>query len=80
MLNIDDRSSIEIAIANGMKVGKNPNLQDGIHFDPSHSWLISIGNDVTIAPRVHILCREASTKRVLIYIKIGQVIIGNNVL
>lgn len=40
LLGIDDRSAFEIAIANGMKVGKNPNFQDGIIFDPSHSWLI----------------------------------------
>lgn len=79
ILKIDDRSPLEIAIANGMKVGKNPNFQDGIIYDPSHSWLISIGDDVTIAPRVHILCHDASTKRALGYTKIGRVTIGDNV-
>ena len=79
LLGVDDRSAFEIAIANGMKVGKNPNFQDGIIFDPSHSWLISIGNNVTIAPRVHILCHDASTKYCLGYTKIGRVTIGNNV-
>lgn len=79
ILKIDDRSPLEIAIANGMKVGKNPNFQDGIIYDPSHSWLISIGDDFTIAPRVHILCHDASTKRALGYTKIGRVTIGDNV-
>ena len=79
LLKIDDRSALEIAIANGMKVGEHPNFQDGVIYDPSHSWLISIGNNVTIAPRVHILCHDASTKRVLGYTKIGRVTIGNNV-
>lgn len=62
-----------------MKVGDNPNFQDGIIFDPSHCWLITIGNNVTIAPRVYILCHDASTKLSLGYTKIGKVIIGNNV-
>ena len=79
LLGIDDRSAFEIAISNGMRVGENPNFQDGVIFDPSHSWLISIGNNVTIAPRVHILCHDASTKSALGYTKIGRVTIGNNV-
>lgn len=79
LLKIDDRSPTEIAIANGMKVGKNYNFQDQVIFDPSHCWLITIGDDVTIAPRVHILCHDASTKRALGYTKIGHVNIGNEV-
>lgn len=79
LLKIDDRSALEIAVANGMTVGKNANFQDGVIYDPSHSWLITIGDDVTIAPRVHILCHDASTKRALGYTKIGHVTIGNNV-
>lgn len=77
-LGIDDRSAMEIAIDNGMIVGENANFQDEIIFDPSHSWLISIGDNVTIAPRVHILCHDASTKSALGYTKIGKVKIGNN--
>lgn len=50
LLGIDDRTALEKAIANGMKVGENPNFQDEIIFDPSHCWLISIGDNVTIAP------------------------------
>ena len=34
---------------------------------------------MTIAPRVHVLCHDASTKHVLGYTKIGRVTIGNNV-
>jgi maltose O-acetyltransferase len=32
-----------------------------------------------MAPRVHILCHDASTKKFLNYTKIGRVTIGNNV-
>lgn len=77
-LGIDDRSALEIAISSGMKVGVNPNFQDGVIYDPSHAWLIQIGNNVTIAPRVHILCHDASTKLSLGYTRIGRVCIGDN--
>ena len=41
--------------------------------------MIEIGDDVTMAPRVHVLCHDASTKVHLGYTKIGKVKIGNNV-
>lgn len=62
----------------GMKVGKNFKRLNGVILDPSHCWLIEIGDNVTMAPRVHILCHDASTKQFLNYTKIGRVSIGNN--
>lgn len=69
----------ERLIKMGLKVGKNFNRLRGVTIDPSHCWLISIGDDVTIAPNVHILAHDASTKKYLNYTKIGKVKIGNNV-
>ena len=69
----------EKLISMGMKVGKNFNRLHGVILDPGHCWLIDIGDNVTIAPRVHILCHDASTKQFLNYTKIGRVTIGNNV-
>lgn len=69
----------EKLISMGMKVGKNFGRLNGVILDPSHCWLIEIGDDVTMAPRVHILCHDASTKKFLNYTKIGRVTIGNNV-
>lgn len=69
----------EKLISMGMKVGKNFNRLHGVILDPSHCWLIEIGDNVTMAPRVHILCHDASTKMFLGYTKIGRVTIGNNV-
>lgn len=69
----------EKLISMGMKVGKNFNRLHGTILDPGHCWLIEIGDDVTMAPRVHILCHDASTKGFLNYTKIGRVTIGNNV-
>lgn len=63
----------------GMQVGKNFKRLKGVILDPSHCWLIEIGDNVTMAPRVHILCHDASTKQFLGYTKIGCVKIGDNV-
>lgn len=69
----------EKLISMGMKVGKNFNRLHGVILDPAHCWLIEIGDNVTMAPRVHILCHDASTKMHLNYTKIGRVTIGSNV-
>lgn len=69
----------EKLISMGMKVGKNFGRLNGVILDPSHCWLIEIGDNVTLAPRVHILCHDASTKQFLNYTKIGKVKIGDNV-
>ncbi len=66
-------------VSMGMKVGKNFNRLHGVILDPGHCWLIEIGDNVTMAPRVHILCHDASTKQFLNYTRIGRVTIGNNV-
>lgn len=69
----------EKLIAMGMKVGSNFKRLHGTILDPDHCWLIEIGDNVTMAPRVHILCHDASTKDFLGYTKIGRVTIGNDV-
>ena len=63
----------------GLIVGKNFHAQYDVIIDPGHCWLIEIGNNVTLAPRVHILAHDASMKKSLGYAKIGRVKIGNNV-
>ena len=69
----------EKLVSMGMTVGKNFGRLNGVILDPSHCWLITIGDNVTMAPRVHILCHDASTKTFLNYTKIGRVTIGDNV-
>lgn len=63
----------------GVKIGENCSIQNEVMIDYSHYWLITIGNNVTLAPRVHILAHDASTKKVLGYTKIGKVVIEDNV-
>ena len=66
-------------IKRGLVVGKNFNMQGGVIIDGSHTWHIKIGDDVTLAPNVHILSHDASTKKHLNYTRIGKVQIGNKV-
>lgn len=69
----------EKLVSMGMTVGNNFKRLNGVILDPGHCWLIEIGDNVIMAPRVHILCHDASTKPFLNYTKIGRVSIGNNV-
>lgn len=69
----------EQLIKRGMTVGMNFQRQNDVILDPDHCWLIEIGNNVTLAPRVYVLCHDASTKRWLGVTKIGRVTIGNDV-
>ena len=79
-LNIENNKNyLNKLIKRGLVVGKEFNMQKDVILDDTHCWLIQIGNNVTLAPRVHILCHDASTKNDLNYTKIGTVIIGDNV-
>lgn len=70
---------INMLKSEGLVVGSNFNMQEEVIIDRSHIWLIEIGDNVTLAPRVHILAHDASTKKQLGYTKLGRVRIGNNV-
>jgi maltose O-acetyltransferase len=63
----------------GLQIGDNYSIQGRCILDPSHCWLIKIGDNVTLAPNVHIIAHDASTKRRLNYTKIGLVEVGNDV-
>ena len=54
----------------GMKIGKNFNRQSGTRLDPSHCWLISIGDDVTLGNKVQILAHDDTTR---IYTGCGRI-------
>lgn len=71
--------TLEALFDKGLRVGKNFSAQHGYDLDPSHCWLITIGDDVTLAPRVQIIAHDASTCKSLGYAKIGRVNIGNRV-
>lgn len=63
----------------GFTHGKNLKMMFGVVIDWGHCFLITVGDDVTIAPRCHILAHDASTKTALGYTRIAPVNIGNEV-
>lgn len=77
--SINSNVNIDTLRKRGLKIGTNCSIQEQCIIDSSHCWHIEIGNDVTLAPRVHILAHDASTKRHLNYTKIGNVIIEDKV-
>lgn len=74
-----DEYEIEYLKKNGLKIGKNVNIYSGFNIDSYWSWLISIGNNVTISTNVTILAHDASTNIVGCGTKLGKVTIGDNV-
>ena len=66
-------------IKRGLKVGINFNRQQGCVIDPTHCFLIEIGNNVTFSIRVTLMAHDASTKKVIGYTKIGKIVIEDNV-
>lgn len=69
----------EKLIKKGLKVGNNFNRQQGCFIDPSHCFLIEIGDNVTMSIRVTLMAHDAGTKKGLGYTRIGRIRIGNNV-
>lgn len=75
MFDIEDINRLK---KRGLIIGRNVKIMAGVVIDSSHCWLIEIGNNVTIAPGVHIIAHDASTKHHLGYTRIGRVSIGDN--
>ena len=63
---------------NGLKLGKDVEIIDTFFFDPSHCYLISIGDNCTICPGVRLIAHDASTKKFLGYTKLGKITIKEN--
>lgn len=63
----------------GVKIGNGCKIQSDVIIDYSHYWLITIGNNVTLAPRVHILAHDASTKQKFNYVRLGLTTIEDDV-
>ncbi len=70
--------NVDKLIKRGLTIGKNCKLGSCI-IDTSHCFHISIGDNVTFGPKVHILAHDASTKVFLDYTRVANVRIGSNV-
>lgn len=69
---------INTLVNRGLKLGKNVDIIETFFFDPSHCFLISIGDNCTICPNVRLIAHDASTKKILGYTKIGKITIHKN--
>ena len=69
----------ETLMKRGLKVGKDFNRQQGCYIDPTHCYLIEIGDDVTMSIRVTLMAHDAGTKKTTGYTRLGQIKIGNHV-
>lgn len=65
-------------IDKGLKVGKNVDIMGSCDFDTPHCFLISIGDNCTLAPHVRLIAHDASLKKIIGYTKIGKIQIGND--
>ena len=79
LLHLRGEPNIKKLVGRGLKIGKNFKMMRGCVIDSSHCWHIEIGDNVILAPRVHILAHDASTKLFLNYTKVANVKIGNKV-
>ena len=70
--------NIDKLVRRGLTIGKNCKLGN-CTIDPSHCFHITIGDNVTFGPRVHILAHDASTHNYLGYTRVANVSIGSNV-
>ncbi len=72
-------STLEMYRRMGVEIGENCWIQFDVVIDHSHYWHIKIGNNVIIAPRVHILAHDSSMFIPLGHAKLGNVVIKDNV-
>lgn len=70
---------MDYCFSHGFTAGKNFQYNSGYPIDANWPWLISVGDDVTLASNVRILAHDASTVKTGNGTKIGIVRIGNNV-
>lgn len=65
-------------IKRGLKIGRNTAIMDGVFLDPPHCFLISIGDNCTLAPNVRLIAHDASMQRAMGVTLIGKIVIHDN--
>lgn len=70
---------LEKLLKRGLKVGKNFKRMGGVVIDATHCYHITIGDNVVLAPRVHVLAHDSSTGLFIGKTRAANVVIGNNV-
>lgn len=75
-----EKEAMAYCYEHGFKSGKNFKYNSGYPIDGNWPWLISVGDNVTLATGVKLLAHDASTANIDgVRTKVGIVEIGNNV-
>lgn len=69
---------IEELTLRGLILGRGVQIAGDFFIDPSHCYLISIGDNCTLSPNVRLIAHDASTKGLLGFTKIGKIEIRKN--
>jgi len=69
----------DVLVRRGLSLGENVFLGDRVYIDPSHCWLVEIGDRTVISLNTIILAHDASTRRALGYSRLARVRIGADV-
>ena len=69
--------SIEELRMRGVAIGENCSIYGSV--DGGHGFLVTIGNNVTLASGSRLLTHDASTKKIVGYSKVGRIDIGDDV-
>lgn len=70
---------IEALIELGLQIGTNVYVAPWVLIDPVAAYLISIGDGSRLAPRVHVLAHDATSRDALGYTRLAPVHIGSRV-
>jgi maltose O-acetyltransferase len=68
---------IEKLKSRGLKIGERVSFEERCFLDPSHCYLISIGDRVIFAPNVRLIAHDASTRFVVEHTRLGRISIGS---
>lgn len=77
-IEIKKKKYFDGLVKKGLKLGTNVQLFNNVHLDPSHCFLISIGDNCCLSDDVKIFAHDASTKIFLNYTKIAPVVVHHN--
>jgi maltose O-acetyltransferase len=79
ILYLRGQRSVGWYLRRGLRIGERCDLQQPFELDPSHCWLVEIGDDVTFAPDVHVIVHDAGTKGCVGHTRVAPVRIGSRV-
>ena len=72
------RRYIDGLVRQGLTLGKNVGILDGVSLDPAHCFLISIGDHSVLAANSRLIAHDASLKAGISLARIGRIVIGSH--